>query len=80
MAVDQLLAALSRQKTEIPVSHNGILLVYQEQKQEEAIRQAIIMREQGHQVSLVKWQETKTQKDYQSYARRMNMTEIQFLC
>lgn len=80
VAVDQLLAALSRQKTEIPVGHNGILLVYQEQKQEEAIRQANIMREQGHQVSLVKWQEAKTQKDYQSYARRMNMPEIQFLC
>ena len=80
VVVDQLLAALSRQKTDIPVSNNGILLVYQESRQEEAIRQANALRSQGSQVSLVRWQETKAREDYQSYADRMNMTDVQFLC
>lgn len=65
VVVDQLLAALSRQKTDIPVSNNGILLVYQESRQEEAIRQANALRSQGSQVSLVRWQETKAREDYQ---------------
>lgn len=80
VVVDQLLAALSRQKTDFPVSDNGILLVYQESRQEEAIRQANALRSQGSQVSLVRWQETKAREDYQSYADRMSMTDVQFLC
>lgn len=79
VVIDQLLAALSRQKIEIPVKDDQILIVYKEVKQTEAIQKALSLREQGTGVSLVKWEETKTAEDYQSYAQRMHMGDTLFM-
>lgn len=79
VVVDQLLAALSRQKIKLPVAGNGTLAVYRDGKQKEAIQEAESLRGQGTPVSLVLWEESKTQEDYQSYAKRMHMADIRFI-
>ncbi len=79
VVIDQLMAALSRQKIKIPVNDNGILIVYQREKQEDAIREAELQRGQGNFVSLAAWEEGRSQEEYQSYALRMHMTDVRFL-
>ena len=79
VVADQLLAALSRQKIKISVKDNGTLLVYKEAKKAEAIRKASSLREEGAWVSLARWEGSRTQEDYQAYARRMHMPEVLFL-
>lgn len=79
VVADQLLAALSRQKIKISVKDNGTLLVYKEAKKTEAIRKASSLRGEGAWVSLVRWEGSRTQEDYQAYARRMHMPEVLFL-
>ena len=79
VVIDQLLAALSRQKIQIPVQDNGTLIVYREAVRETAIRQAEQLRNQGIIVSLVVWDETKTREEYQAYAKRMHIPAIRFL-
>lgn len=79
VVIDQLLAALSRQKIKIPVNENQILIVYKEAKHMEAIRKALSLREEGNSVSLVKWEEEKKAEEYQSYAKRMHIWDTLFL-
>ena len=79
VVIDQLMAAWSRQKIKIPVNDNGILIVYQREKQKDAIREAELQRGQGNSVSLAAWEEGRSQEEYQSYALRMHMTEVRFL-
>ncbi len=79
VVIDQLLAALSRQKIEIPVENRQILIVYTEEKQTEAIKKAMSLRGQEEGVSLAAWKHNKTEEDYQDYAERMHMQEVLFL-
>lgn len=79
VVIDQLMAALSRQKIEIPVQDSQILIVYKEACQKDAIKKALQLREQGTGVSLVKWADHKTEEDYKAYAKRMHMQEIIFM-
>lgn len=79
VVVDQLMAALSRQKIEIPVQDNQTLIVYKESCQSEAIQKALSLRGQGTNVSLVKWNDHKTTEDYKAYALRMHMQDIIFM-
>ena len=79
VVIDQLMAALSRQKIEIPVQDSQILIVYKEACQKDAIKKALQLREQGTGVSLVKWVDHKTEEDYKAYAKRMHMQDIIFM-
>ena len=79
VVIDQLMAALSRQKIEIPVQDSQILIVYKEACQKDAIKKALQLREQGTGVSLVKWADHKTEEDYKAYAKRMHMQDIIFM-
>ncbi len=79
VVVDQLLSALSWQKIKIPVRGNGTLLVYHSARQAEAIQKALSLREAGAWVSLVEWEEGKSREDYQAYAKRMYLQELQFI-
>lgn len=79
VVIDQLLAALSRQKVEISVESNQILIVYREEMQSDAVHQAELLRKQGIGAVLITWEDTKTEEDYQAYARRMHMNEVIFL-
>ena len=79
VVIDQLLAALSRQKIEVPLNDTGTLIIYDQINQTEAIRKAVSMREQGIGISLVKWEKEKTQEEYEAYAKRMHIKDILFL-
>lgn len=79
VVIDQLMAALSRQKIVIPVQDSQILIVYKEACQKDAIKKALQLREQGTGVSLVKWVDHKTEEDYKAYAKRMHMQDIIFM-
>lgn len=79
VVIDQLLAALSRQKIEVPLNDTGTLIIYDQINQTEAIRKAVSMREQEIGISLVKWEKEKTQEEYEAYAKRMHIKDILFL-
>ena len=77
--VDQLMAALSRQKIEIPLEHKTLLIVYHSIHRHEAILHASKQRKNGHCVELILWDDTKSEADYQDYATRNHITETRFL-
>ena len=77
--MDQLLLALSRQKIDIPLSKNGMLVVYNLANQELAISMAKALREDNTSVELLLADGTKTKEDYEAYAKRNRITNITFL-
>ncbi len=79
IALDQLLAAVSRQKTENVEIIPRELILYTEGKEQEAIHTAKIRREQGAYVELQKMTAGKAKSDYEAYAKRMGITEITFM-
>lgn len=79
IVIDQLMAALSRQKIEIPLQRETLLIVYKPQGRLEAIRQARELRDNGCVVELILRDETKGDDDYIAYAKRNHITEVRFL-
>lgn len=79
IALDQLLAAVSRQKTENVEIIPRELILYTEGKEQEAIHTAKTRREQGTYVELQKMTAGKAKSDYEAYAKRMGITEITFM-
>ena len=79
VVIDQLLAALSRQKIEILTDNDQVLIVYAKAKQKEAIEHAIALRQQGTGAVLAAWEDGKEEHDYRSYAERMQMQEVIFI-
>lgn len=79
VVVDQLLAALTRQKAEPYVKQNYQFLAYTESFQKEAITQAAARRKAGCYVQLQKMEASKDRAYYEAYAERMGMTEITFI-
>ena len=79
IVVDQLMAALSRQKIEIPLTNNGMLIVYDEINQSTAIQMAKTLRADGTPVELLLFDSSKTKEDYHAYAKRNRITSVTFL-
>ncbi len=79
VVIDQLLAALARQKIDIPAENNQTLIVYRREKQQEAIARAVSLREQNLGAALVCWADGKTEEDYRSYAERMHTQALMFI-
>ena len=77
--VDQLMAALSRQKIEIPLEHHTLLIVYREESRKEAIDKAGMQRRQGGCVELILSDASKTQADYEACAKRNHIAKVLFL-
>lgn len=79
VVIDQLMAALSRQKIQIEVPKSCSLMVYRPKARREAIEKAMLMRSQGEEVLLACWEDGKTQEDYESYAERFHCVNTIFL-
>lgn len=79
VALDQLLAALSRQKAEPYVKQNYQLMVYEASHRQKAIAQAKARREAGCFVELMKLDARKTRVDYEIYAKNLGMSEITWI-
>lgn len=77
--VDQLLNALNRQKISQPVSSRRCMIIYRQDKLEEAIQKASDLRRDGIDVELVRITENRTREDCLAYAKEMScvlVTEI----
>ena len=74
--VDQLMAAIIRQKIDIPVVHNTQLIVYRKQCQMQAILTAKNLRDMKCNVELILWEDGKTKEDFESYAVRNQISEM----
>lgn len=79
IVVDQLMAALSRQKIHIPVEHKGELIVYAKEFEKQAILEAMNIRKAGGSVELIGMDTTHSKADYEAYAKRTNREKIVFM-
>lgn len=79
IVVDQLMAAISRQKIEITVEHNNQLIVYKPEYRREAVKKAIALRAKDCNVELIAWAMDKSKADYEAYALRNQIAELTFM-
>ena len=79
IVVDQLMAAISRQKIEITVKHDNQLIVYKPEYRREAIKKAIALRAKDCNVELIAWAMDKSKADYEAYALRNQIAELTFM-
>ena len=79
IVIDQLMAALSRQKINITIETNGELIVYTKANQAKAILSAKEKRAAGTPVETILKDDTKTNEDYQNYAKRNRIRTVTFM-
>lgn len=79
IVIDQLMAALSRQKIEIPLSRDGMLVVYTPSNQAVAIHMAKELRADGTPVELLLMNASKSKEAYRAYADSRRIADITFL-
>lgn len=79
IVVDQLMAAISRQKIEIIVKHDNQLIVYKPEFRREAVKKAIALRAKDCNVELIAWAMDKSKADYEAYALRNQIAELTFM-
>lgn len=79
IVVDQLMAAISRQKIEITVKHDNQLIVYRPEYRREAVKKAIALRAKDCNVELIAWAMDKSKADYEAYALRNQIAELTFM-
>lgn len=79
IVVDQLMAALSRQKIFLTVPEESILLIYRKEKIESAIRKAQKLRQQGKIVTLIPVLEGQQKEYYINYAMKNHIAKVDFM-
>lgn len=79
IVVDQLMAALSRQKITAGAPKGGTLLVFTEENAKEAIHKARSLREQGNVVDMQMLDPQKQREDYMKYAVQKHLTKVEFI-
>ena len=79
IVVDQLMAAISRQKIEITVKHDNQLIVYKPEYRREAVKKAIALSAKDCNVELIAWAMDKSKADYEAYALRNQIAELTFM-
>ena len=79
IVIDQLMAALSRQKIEIPVQYHNELIIYDAKMRSEAIKKAVELRADGGNVELMARDISKTEKDYRTYAAQNHFVNVTFM-
>ena len=79
IVVDQLMAAISRQKIEITVKHDNQLIVYKPEYRREAVKKAVALRAKDCNVELIVWAMDKSKADYEAYALRNQIAELTFM-
>lgn len=79
VVVDQLMAALQRQKVNIPVAQLGELIVYDKAHLNEAVTEAMRIRKEGGSVELISRDSARSRADYEAYAAQSHHKKITFL-
>lgn len=77
--VDEIMLAIARQKVDVAMDYTSTLIVYDREHQEMAIRLGNNYRRNDKKVELVRKSGRKTDKDYMTYAKRQNFTELIFV-
>lgn len=77
--VDQLMAALSRQKLLPEEAPRGILLISCESRIKRAVERAKELRMQGETVNLLMAGEGRSRADYESYAKVKHIAKVEFI-
>lgn len=79
IVIDQLMAALSRQKIEIPVQYQNELIIYGQEMRSEAVKKAMELRKCGSNVKLMARDISKTEEDYRAYAEQNHCVNVTFM-
>ena len=79
IVVDQLMAALSRQKIQLAVEDHTTLLVFTEEKIQQAINRAQQLRGDGKDVTMIPFALTHTREDYENYAQKNHISNVEFM-
>ncbi len=79
IVVDQLMAALSRQKISIPIPDEEVLLVFSAECSTKAIQKAKEFRQQGKITTLVHADPKRTKEDYLAYAQKKHISQVEFM-
>ncbi len=79
IVIDQLMAALSRQKIEVPLENRNQLVVYDEAHREDAVVYARKQRTAGCKIALLCKAADKTREDYEAYAARSQAGRLIFM-
>lgn len=79
IVVDQLMAALSRQKIQLAVEDHTTLLVFTEEKIQQAIARAQQLRGDGNAVTMIPFATAHTREDYENYAQKNHISNVEFM-
>lgn len=79
IVVDQLMAALSRQKIQLAVEDHTTLLVFTEEKIQQAIARAQRLRGDGNDVTMIPFATAHTREDYENYAQKNHISNVEFM-
>ena len=79
IVVDQLMAALSRQKIQLAVEDHTTLLVFTEEKIQQAIARAQQLRGDGNDVTMIPFATAHTREDYGNYAQKNHISNVEFM-
>ena len=79
IVVDQLMAALSRQKIQLAVEDHTTLLVFTEEKIQQAITRAQQLRGDGKDVTMIPFASAHTREDYENYAQMNHISNVEFM-
>ena len=74
--IDQLLSAMSRQKVSLEIAGSHCMLIYDNEKQAEAIAKASELRGKGIDVELVRITGERTREDCRNYAKDQKCTLV----
>lgn len=70
LVIDQLMAALSRQNIRIPLDHDAVLILYDEESFAAAVKEAKALRSQGVLTTLMKKDNGLPEDSYERYCRQ----------
>lgn len=79
IVIDDLMQALKRQKIEIVVEDNNLLIVYDGFGFAEALKEAKVHRDKGINVQLMRFDASKSRSDYEMYAKNHGIYQVIYL-
>lgn len=77
--IDELMNAISRQKIEVVIEEQDIVILYQRDFQQKAVELGTTMRKEGRKVELIRMSQKKTLNEYKAYAKREHFETLIYL-
>ena len=77
--IDELMNAISRQKIEVVIEEQDIVILYQRDCQQKAVELGTAMRKEGRKVELIRMSQKKTLDEYKAYAKREHFESLIYL-